>query len=142
MLYRVAQSEKITPRLFQTVAQSDQLFPAIDSDKPVVFQIACEFLCILQPEIGDIAVSPDEGMKGLNIDGCAAIFFATINAHRAGLAEFDRDDVRRFVGAEKELVILKSHPANSSTSRKMTKISCSSFGGTTAVSSLKFRLKA
>ena len=109
MLHRIAQPEKITPRLFQTVAQRDQLFPAIDDDKPVVFQVACEFLCILQPEIGNIAIGPDEGMKRLNIDSRVALFFAAINAHRAGLAEFDRDDARRLVGAEKEFVILKSH---------------------------------
>ena len=123
MLHRIAQREKITPRLFQTVAQRDQLFPAIDGHEPIVFQIACEFLCILQAEIGDIAIGPDEGMKRLNIDRGTAIFFAAINAHRAGLAEFDRDNSRRFVGAEKEFVILKSHPANSSTSSEMTKIS-------------------
>src|SRR5262249_23512961 len=122
MLHRIAQPEKITPSLFQTVAQRDQLFPAIDAHEPVVFQIACESLRILQPEIGDIAIGPDKGMKGLNIDGRAALFFAAINAHRAGLAQFDRDDARRFVGAKKEFVILKSHRArSSSTSREMTK---------------------
>jgi len=60
-------------------------------------------------------------MKRLDIDRRASVLLPAINAHRSGVAEFNRDDPRRFVGAEKEFVILEGHPANSPTSLQMTK---------------------
>ena len=67
MLHRIAQGEETAPRFFQAVAQRDQLFPAIDGDEPIVSQVTGKFLCVLEPEIGDIAIRPDKGMKRLNI---------------------------------------------------------------------------
>src|SRR6476646_7385730 len=109
MLQRIAQREKIAPGFFQPVAYRNEFFPTVDRNEPVVSQVTNKFLRVLESEVGDIAIGPDKRMKRLDIDGRVALFFATINAHRAGLAEFNRDNPGRFVGAEKEFVILESH---------------------------------
>src|SRR6266480_6750164 len=109
MLYRIAKGEKIAPGFFQAIAQSDQFFPAVDGDEPVVSQITGEFLRVLEPEIGDIAIRPDKRMKRFNIQRRASVFFSTVDAHSPRFAQLNRDDARRFVRAEKKLVIFESH---------------------------------
>jgi hypothetical protein len=48
-------------------------------------------------------------MKRFNIHRGAAVFFAAIDFYGAGFAQLDCDDARRFVRAEKKLVIFESH---------------------------------
>jgi len=40
MLHRIGQGEEIAPGVFESVAQGDEFFPAIDSDQPAVMEIA------------------------------------------------------------------------------------------------------
>ena len=44
-----------------------------------------------------------------------AILFAPINFYGAGVAQLDRHDARRRVGAEEQLIILESHRLNDCT---------------------------
>ncbi len=74
MLHRIAQGEKAAARTLQAVAQRDQFLPTIDRDQPVELQIAGEFLGVFQSEIRDIAVRPDERVKGLDVADRAAVF--------------------------------------------------------------------
>ena len=52
---------------------------------------------------------PDERMERLDVGGGRAIRFAPVNLHGARIAQLDRDDPRRRIGAEEQRVFLESH---------------------------------
>ena len=106
MLHRIAQREEAAAGALQAIAERDQFLPAIDADPPAELQIAGELLGF-DPEIGHIGVAPNERMKRLDVAGRAAVFFAAINFHRAGIAHLDRDNPRRRIGAEEQGVFLE-----------------------------------
>jgi hypothetical protein len=49
-------------------------------------------------------------MKRFHVHHGAAVFFPAIDFYRSGFAQFDCDDARRRIGAEKQRVIFESHP--------------------------------
>ncbi len=109
MLHRIAQGEKVAARFFEPVAKRDQLFPTVGRDEPVVFQVARQFLGVRQAEIGRVAIGPDERMDFLGVATGRSILFPSINAHRPGVAHFNRDDPWPRIEAEEQGVFLETH---------------------------------
>ena len=108
MLHRIGEGEKITPGVFKSVAQRDQFLPTVHRNSPAVFEIASELFCF-DAKVDNVRVGPNEGMKRLDLGHGRSILFPAINLDRAGLAELDRDDARRRIGAEEHGVLFEFH---------------------------------
>ena len=117
MLHRIAQREETPARALQSVSERDQFLPAVDANPPTIAQIAGEFFGV-DIEIGDVRIAPDKRMERLDVGNGRAIFFAAVNLDGPSVAQLDRDDPRRRVGAEEERIFLESHgPATTRRSR-------------------------
>src|SRR6185369_11657995 len=108
MLNRIGKCEKIAARVFDSVAEPDQLLPAIDCDEPAVLQIAVEFFR-LDAEVDNVRVCPDKRMKWFEIGDGRTICFPPMHTHGAGFAQLNGHNSRRRVRAEKQRVLLKFH---------------------------------
>src|SRR6266446_7168259 len=109
MLDRIAQSEETATGVFESVAQRDQFFPAVDADAPAVSQIAFEFFRI-DAEIGHVGIEPDERMELFDVSDGRSILLAPINLYRSGIAQLNGNDARRGIGAEEQRVGFEGHP--------------------------------
>src|SRR4051812_28285879 len=108
MLDRIGEREEVATSVFEAVPQRDQFLPAIDGDSPAKLKIALQ-LFRLDAEISDIAVSPDERMKGLDVGYSRSVLLPAIHFDRAGLPQLDGHDPRCWIDAEEQRVFLKSH---------------------------------
>src|SRR5439155_17452323 len=108
MLHRVSEREEIASGIFQSIPQRDQFLPAIHGDQPAILEIALEFFGF-DTEIDNVAVSPDERMERLDIHNSRTIRFSSVNFNCSSFAEFDGDNSRRRISAEKECIFLEFH---------------------------------
>ena len=108
MLDRVGQSKKITVRLLQSIAQRDQLLPAVHRDAPAILEIAGQFLR-LDPEIGHVGITPDKRMERLGFLDRGTVLLPPINVHRPSFTQLDRHDPGRWISAKKKRVLLQFH---------------------------------
>src|SRR5438067_13905172 len=108
MLHRVSEREEIASGIFQSIPQRDQFLPAIHGDQPAILEIALEFFGF-DTEIDNVAISPDERLKWLDIDKSRTVRFSPINFNCSSFAEFDCHNSRRRISAKKERVFLEFH---------------------------------
>src|SRR5437867_5436453 len=108
MLHRIGKSEEIAPGVFESVAQCDEFFPAIDRDQPAVLEIALK-LFGFDAEIDNVRVAPDKWVKRLNVGNSRSVRFPAINLNRASLAEFNGDNAWHWIRTEEQRVFLEFH---------------------------------
>src|SRR5204863_1705501 len=111
MLHRIGQGEEIAPSAFESVAQCDEFFPAIDRDQPAVLEIALK-LFGFDAEIDNIRVAPDKWVKRLNIGNSRSVRFPAINLNRTSFAKFNGDNAWHWICAKEQGVLLEFHFLN------------------------------
>src|SRR2546423_6146337 len=111
MLDWIGEREEIAPCVFESVAQSDEFLPAIDSDQPAILEIALK-LFGFDAKIDNIRVAPDKWVERLNVGDGRFVRFPTINLNRSSLAEFNGHNARRWIRTEEQCVLLKFHGCN------------------------------
>src|SRR5262245_58864742 len=112
VLHRIGQREEIASRVFQSVAQCDEFFPAIDRNQPAILEIALK-LFGFDAKIHNIRVAPDEWVKWLNISNGRSGCLPAINVNCSSFAEFNGDNAGRWISAEEQRVLLEFHePSN------------------------------
>src|SRR5439155_24660412 len=108
MLHRIGKSEEIAPGVFESVAQYDEFFPAIDRDQPAVLEIALK-LFGFDAEIDNVRVAPDKWVKRLNVGNGRTVRFPAINLNRSSLAELDSDNAGCWICAKEQRIFLEFH---------------------------------
>ena len=108
MLNRIGKREEIASGIFQSVAQRNEFFPAIDRHEPAVFEIAGQLFCF-NAKIDNVGVGPNERVERLDLGRGRSIFFPAINFDRPGLAQLDGHNPRRWVSAKEHRVLFEIH---------------------------------
>src|SRR4030095_9547587 len=111
MLHRIGKGEEIAPGIFESVAQGDEFFPAVDRDQPAVLEIALK-LFGFDAKVHNIRVAPDKWVERLNVGNGRSVRFPAINLNRSSLAEFNRDDAWRWISAKEQRVLLEFHESS------------------------------
>src|SRR4029453_10832491 len=111
MLDGISESEEIAAGVFESVAQGDEFFPAIDRDQPAIPEIALK-LFGFDAKIDNIRVAPDKWVERLNVGDGRSVRFPTINLNRSSLAEFNGHNARRWIRTKKQRVLLELHESS------------------------------
>ena len=82
-------------------------------------------------KIDNIRVAPDKWVERLNVGDGRSVLFPAINLNRSSFAEFDGDDARCWIRAEKQRVLLELHESSNFLSfRAKSRKSLTSLRGT------------
>src|SRR4030095_3462902 len=111
MLDGIGESEEIAAGVFESVAQGDEFFPAIDRDQPAIPEIALK-LFGFDAKIDNIGVAPDKWVERLDVGNGRSVRFPAIALNRSSLAEFNCDNARGWISAEEQRVLLKFHESS------------------------------
>jgi hypothetical protein len=108
MLHGIGECEEVAASRFKTVAQGDQLLPAVNRNQPTVLEITGQFFG-LEAKIDNVRTAPNERMERFYVGASRSVSFAAIDTDGASLTELDPDDPRSRICAKKHRVFLEFH---------------------------------